>query len=169
MTPRIGILINPTMGLWRDAESLIWCLGTADVSVFPVDSYQHLENAPTHASAGRNYAAVFGCTVPEGTPLLEWLSRVDTVLVPETLLPRTFDLMKSLGIRVVLIPNVDWAVIPGSEDVVEWIEVLRSSPVELWAKTPRIQQALAELGLRSELVQWSIPDPVVERRSVPNA
>ena len=105
MMPRIGILINLTLGLWRDAESLIWCLGTADVSVFPVDSYQRLENAPTHASAGRNYAAGSGCTVPEGTPLLEWLSRVDTVLVPETLLSRTFDLMKSLGIRVVLIPN----------------------------------------------------------------
>ena len=168
MMPRIGILINPTMGLRRDAESLIWCLNTADVSVFPVDSYQRLENAPTRESAGRNYAAASGCTVPEGTPLLEWLSRVDTVLVPEALLPRTFELMKSRRIRVVLIPNLDWAVIPGSEDVGAWLKALRSSPVELWAKTLRIQEALAELGLASELVQWSIPDPVVERCPIPN-
>jgi len=168
MMPRIGILINPSLGLRQGAESLSWCLKPAYVSVFPVDSYQRLEHAPTHASAGRNYVVHYPSIAPEGTPLVEWLSGVDTVLVPETLLPRTFDLMKSLGIRVVLIPNVDWAVIPGSEDVGKWIEVLRSSPVELWAKTPRIQQTLVELGLPSELVQWSIPDPVLDRGPVLN-
>ena len=168
MTPRIGILINPTLGLRRDAESLLWSLNAMDVSVFSVDNYQRLESAPSQARAGRNGAARSSPMVAEGTPLLEWLSRVDTVLVPETLLPRTFDLMNSLGIRVVLIPNLDWAVIPGCEYVSEWLKALRSSPVELWAKTPCIQETLAKLGLPSELVQWSIPDPVVDRCPVEN-
>src|SRR5260370_30101850 len=107
MTPRIGILINLTLGLLRDAESLMWCLNTADASVFPVDNYQQLENAPSQARGGRNYAAPSAGMVSEGTPLLEWLSRVDTVLVPGMLLPRTFELMKSLGIRGVFVPNLD--------------------------------------------------------------
>jgi glycosyltransferase involved in cell wall biosynthesis len=156
------------MGLRRDAESLAWCFNSVDVSIFPVDNYQRLENDPLQAGAGRNYAAPSLNMAPEGTPLLEWLSLVDTVLVPETLLPRTFELTKARGIRVVLIPNLDWAVIPGCEFVSEWVKALRSSPVELWAKTPRIQDTLAGLGLKSELVQWSIPDPVVDRFPVQN-
>src|SRR5258708_35643969 len=158
MMPRIGILINPSLGLRQGAESLSWCLKPAYVSVFPVDSYQRLEHAPTHASAGRNYVVHYPSIAPEGTPLVEWLSGVDTVLVPEALLPRTFDLMKSLGIRVVLIPNLDWAVIPGCDDVGEWLVAQRSPPVELWAKTPRIPQTRALLGLRSERGLRSIPD-----------
>src|SRR5260370_37664760 len=115
MTPRIGILINLTLGLLRDAESLMWCLNTADASVFPVDNYQQLENAPSQARGGRNYAAPSAGMVSEGTPLLESLSRGDTVLDPETVLPRTFELIKSLRIRVGLLPHLDCAESPRHE------------------------------------------------------
>jgi glycosyltransferase involved in cell wall biosynthesis len=171
MTPRIGILtkVLPSLGVWRDAESLMWALAPATASVFPVEYDRRLERAPRLARAGSNYPRAAG-VVERGTPLIDWLQRVDTVIVPESLLPGTFELMRSFGIRVVLIPNLDWAVDPCDEsaDVGEWIGALRSSRVEVWAKTPRIRDTLSNAGIECELLEWSIPDPVLDRPPASN-
>src|SRR5690606_5271678 len=66
------------------------------------------------------------------------------------------------GVRVVFVPNLDWAHLHG--DSSRWALAVRKSGCEVWAKTAQIAAQLRACGLACELVPWSIPDPVVRER-----
>ncbi len=68
---------------------------------------------------------------------------------------------------MIYIPNLDWATTGGG--VESWIKEVKASHCRVWAKTPQIQRTLAERGIDSDLVHWSIPDPVRCERPVREA
>ena len=102
--------------------------------------------------------------VSPGTPFSDWLRQLDVMIVCEKLLPRVFARARRQSVRVVYIPNLDWAGLSGS--VERWVRQIRKSGCEVWAKTARVAMALDAAGVTCELVPWSIPDPVCRDRHV---
>jgi glycosyltransferase involved in cell wall biosynthesis len=162
MKKRVGILsvTEPWKGLWRDAETLLWALesgpGLGPVSLFPIAGYGEVEYDPEQARA-----------TPTGTPLPDWLATLDAVIVCECLMPQTFELARRRGVRVVYVPNWEWAAVDGDTGL--WVETVKRSGAQVWAKAACIERALREAGLAAHLVPWSIPDRVHRRRRVRNS
>jgi glycosyltransferase involved in cell wall biosynthesis len=165
---RIGLLGegNPSFGLRRDVETLLWALSDvpasrAAVSFFPVEAGCSPEATvavpPADAPAG---------TVAAGTDFEEWLGRLDVVVICEYTWTGVMELARHKRVRLVLIANLDWAVVrdQGPADPARWVELLRQlgrdQQLELWCKTPQSEQALRDQGLCPRLVPWSILDPV---------
>jgi glycosyltransferase involved in cell wall biosynthesis/2-polyprenyl-3-methyl-5-hydroxy-6-metoxy-1,4-benzoquinol methylase len=175
MSTRIGILAknDPRRGLWRDAECLLWALERepvrwsgrhpAAVSLFAISDYDAIERQPDRARAS-HVQVQCPSSVPPGTPFSDWLRRLDTMIVCEKLLPRAFARARRQGVRVVYIPNLDWAELRGS--VERWAREVCKSGCEVWAKTERVAAALGTAGVPCKLVPWSIPDPVCRDRDV---
>lgn len=179
----VGILAvaDPRKGLWRDAETLVWALEHApvrrasttrmDVSVFPVPRLQTaVEPDPRRAVAGtvkRDGSApeAEGAVVAPGTSFARWLSGLDVLVACEVWLPRAFRLVRECRTRLVFIPNLDWAYLDG--DTGKWIEAVRESGAEVWAKTEEARRILQEQGIACHAVPWSIPDPVRRDRPPP--
>ena len=153
---RVGILsiANPQKGLWRDTECMLSALPSA--SVFGVRAY-----ADQRATRSPHPAAV-----PAKTLLKDWLGTIDVMIVGEVLVPQTLQAALDAGVRVVYIPNLDWAKLGAS--VGAWAAWLREHPdVVVIAKSKQVQTCLAEHDIPSTLVPWSIPDDVVRDRPVP--
>jgi glycosyltransferase involved in cell wall biosynthesis/SAM-dependent methyltransferase len=173
MSTRVGILAknDPRHGLWRDAECLLWALEhepvrwcgrrPAAVSLFAISDYHAIERKPDRAHAG-HVKTQCPASVSPGTPFANWLHRLDVMIVCEKLLPRAFAWAHQRGVRVVFIPNLDWAGLRGS--VERWAREICRSGCEVWAKTTQVAMALDAAGVACELVPWSIPDPVSQDR-----
>ncbi len=172
---RVGLLSlnEPRKGLWRDTQSLVWALRSAAwrffrarlgaVSLFPVDHYYDAECCPDVA-CGLNPAVTPRENARHGSALLDWLGNLDVWITLEALLPRTFALARRQGVRVIYVPNLDWACLDSSDDPQRWVQALRSSRAEVWAKTEGVRRLLVKAGVRARLVPWSIPDRVRRRR-----
>jgi glycosyltransferase involved in cell wall biosynthesis/SAM-dependent methyltransferase len=165
---RIGILAvnDPRRGLWRDAECLLWALTDerirplhlpGQVTLFPIDSVRSAERNLAGCRAGRAQVRCAGAVAP-GMLLSDWLTRIDTLIVCEDLLPDLFRRAHDRGIHVVYIPNLDWALVDGT--VEKWLKEVKAGYCRVWAKTQQIHRTLAAHGVDSDLVPWSIPDPV---------
>jgi hypothetical protein len=173
---RVGLLsvTDPRKGLWRDAQSLLWALGSGAwrfcgaglgaVSLFPVDHYSDVEGRPGDARS-QEPAGPMRQAVRPGTALGDWLGNLDVLIALETLLPQTFSLARRQGARVIYVPNLDWATLDDSNDPELWIEALQNSSAEVWAKTKCVQQRLRGAGIQACSVPWSIPDRVRRRRT----
>ena len=168
---RVGIVsvADPTKGLWRDTQCLLWALGAeagggdSQVSVFCCRGFGKLgwdlgriaSVAPPEPIAGAATA---------GIELGRWTRDVErVVLVQASPIPPTRSLLDA-GLAVVWIPNLDW--LGGDGDVDGWVRAtleLRETygrRLEVWAKTQGIAARLAARGIDSVLVPWSVPDPV---------
>jgi hypothetical protein len=66
--------------------------------------------------------------VSPGTPFSDWLRELDVIMVCEKLLPRVFAWARRQSVRVVYIPNLDWAGLSGS--VERWVRQIRKSGCE---------------------------------------
>ncbi|MCB0205322.1 MAG: methyltransferase domain-containing protein [Anaerolineae bacterium] len=166
MGVRVGILAlnDPRRGLWRDAEALLWALQApslrhggaepASVTLFPIARLRQAEQG-AKAEASR---VPCNSAVAPGTPLSQWLAELDVLVVCEVLLPSLFAQARQQGVRVVYVPNLEWATAPGG--VPGWCKRVRESGCQVWAKSAQIAAALAGQHLESDLVPWSIPDPV---------
>jgi glycosyltransferase involved in cell wall biosynthesis/SAM-dependent methyltransferase len=175
MSTRIGILVrnDPRRGLWRDAECLLWALehkpvrqsghNPAALSLFPVTDYSLVERRPDHARAN-DVKLECPAVVPKGTRFFDWLLQLDVLIVCEKLLPGVFARARRQSVRVVYIPNLDWASARGG--VERWVQQIRKLGCEVWAKTERVAVTLDAAGVSCELVPWSIPDPVCRDRRV---
>jgi len=169
----IGILATnkPQKGLFRDAESLLWVFEQSlflpsgpkpkTVSVFPLERINFLEVNGLKTSSEYPCEGLQSC-VEEGTLFEDWLRILDVVIVFETALPKTFQKLHEMGKRIIFIPNVDWA---GNEI---WASSILDAKCEVWAKTPQVAKALESVGLSPIIMSWSIPDPVVFSRKVPD-
>jgi glycosyltransferase involved in cell wall biosynthesis len=162
---RIGVLgeANPTFGLRRDVDCLLWALGSlsrgrCSTSYFPV----HGDQSPVGSACVLPGSDRPRATVAEGAPFADWLDGLDVLLIVEYTWPDLLERCARKRIRVVLVANLDWAVIrdTGPREVGRWVALLRDLGVEVWAKTPRSHDVLCSQGVRSRLVPWSIPDPV---------
>ena len=154
------------MGLWRDTQCLVDVLGGAsDVSVFTSSDLFHLKE---HSTPGRELADLQlpgADVISPGIELGQWVRHLDVLIVCEKLLEGVFDLARRHGVRVVYVPNLDWACLGNS--VSRWVEALLLRPwVKVWAKTPHIRQILEQQGVEALFVPWSIPDEVVRDRTV---
>jgi len=153
---RVGILsiANPAKGLWRDTECMLYAL--AGASIFGVAAY-----ADQVAVRSPHPAAV-----PARTVLSDWLKTIDVMIVGEVLVPKTLQAALDANIRVLYIPNLDWAKLGTSSDA--WIQWVRAHPeVVIVAKSAQVQECLDAHGISSTLVPWSIPDEVVRDRPTP--
>lgn len=176
-SPSIGLLAltDPTKGLYRDAQNILWALQqphsphdtgvVPKVSVFPVERLDVLDATWSHYAAPPT-PETSESTVPPGTLLADWLGSLDVLVVFETFLPRVFQQAAHSGVRVVYIPNVDWACLPGEQESASWIQQVAASNCVLWAKTPHVEKALRAVGLKATWLPWSIPDPILPKRKV---
>ena len=164
----VGIISvnNPTKGLWRDTQCLIHALrDELNASVFSTGDLFRLDEHSNSSWERPDLQRPAAEVVTPGTELGPWLRHLDVLIVCETLLERVFDLAHHHGVRVVFVPNLDWACL--GDNVSRWVEALRRRPwVEIWAKTPHIRQVLEQQGVEALHVPWSIPDEVVRDRDV---
>lgn len=169
----VGILsvAEPSKGLWRDTETLLWAIESMEKqcrfgrreqgvvpSVFIFNNYHKelLEN-PRVAKCQKAQEYMPGL-VKEGTPFNKWIQSLDILIGSEIWLENAFMLARKYGVRVIYIPNLDWAISKG--DTEQWIEEVKKSDVEVWAKTRYAYQTLNEHGIDCHYIPWSIPDPV---------
>jgi glycosyltransferase involved in cell wall biosynthesis len=145
---RIGILkiSNPEKGLGKCADTLAWALRKHEIALFPVWQVASLYRRP-------------------GDRFLAWARSCDVVFLIEQFLPAAVEHLQRNGVRVVFVPNLDWAVLMGDADVSTWVEAVRSSGVDVWARTPCIRRALSAAGVNAFLTRWSIPDSVCMERA----
>lgn len=172
---RIGILAknDPRHGIWRYAETILWALEQdpvrpggrrpASVSLFAIPDYRALERAPLRGRASSPKASC-PAAVPPGTPFVDWLHDLDVMIVCEKLLPAVFSMARRQGVRVVYIPNLDWATFGGSTG--RWIDEVQRLKCEVWAQTAQVAATLHGAGVACERVDWSIPDAVRRDRAV---
>lgn len=165
----IGIiaLADPMKGLLRDAEIVVWALNepsfadgpTPGISIFGIpqrdedDSNLEACNPKLFGDSPlRDYA------VKQGTSITEWVDnkKLEVVLAFEIPMPHVFSDLLQRGISPVLMVNLDCISIKELENLPEG--------VILWTKTPEGRNRLEELGFSSQLIPWSIPDPVVRDR-----
>ncbi|MBN1978942.1 MAG: glycosyltransferase [Anaerolineae bacterium] len=172
---RIGILAknDPRHGIWRYAETILWALEQDPVrpcgrrpeavSLFATPDYRIIERAPRR---GRASSPKADCpsAVLSGTPFVDWLQNLDVVIVCEKLLPSVFSMARRRGVRVIYIPNLDWATFEGSTE--RWVSEVQRLDCEVWAQTAQVAETLRQAGVVCELVPWSIPDPVRRDREV---
>ena len=165
---KVGVISvdNPTKGLWRDTRCLIHALrDELDVSVFTTGNLFALDELSKSTWERPGLQRPAAEVAPTGTELGQWLVHLDVLIVCETLLEPVFDLAHRHDVRVVFVPNLDWACL--GDSVTRWVAALKRRPwVEVWAKTACIRRALSEVGVESVHVPWSIPDDVVRDREV---
>lgn len=173
MSTRIGILAknDPRRGIWRYAESIIWALEhdpvrprgrrPTAISLFAIPDYRALERAPLRGKASLPKTDC-PSAVPPGTPFSDWLQDLDVIIVCETLLPTVFSMARRRGVRVVYIPNLDWATFERSTE--RWTDEVQRLDCKVWAQTVQIAATLRQVGVACDLVPWSIPDSVQRDR-----
>jgi SAM-dependent methyltransferase len=166
---RIGILAknDPRHGIWRYAETILWALEgdpvrscgrrPRAVSLFATPDYRAIERAPLRSRASPPKADCPSAVAP-GTSFVDWLQRLDVMIVCEKLLPALFSEAARRGVRVVYIPNLDWATFEGSTE--RWGAEVQRLGCDVWAQTTQVAATLRKAGVACELVPWSIPDPV---------
>ena len=170
---RVGLLtiINPMKGLWRDAECLLWAIRqhhqkfTVEISVFGVETYDDVESCPQTARARylRHPAAIAAHTL-----FIEWIQFIDVLVVCERMMPRTFQYARDAEVRVAYVPNLDWSQLD-DDNVEAWIEAVRGSGIDVWAKTRCVQRILENVGITTKLIPWSIPDRVYKTKAPPGS
>jgi glycosyltransferase involved in cell wall biosynthesis len=145
---RVGILesTDPEKGIRKCAQTLAWAAQDHEISMFPVGGFDALY---------RNPPADF----------IAWAGAQDVVVFIEQLLPAAMEVVLNRGSRVIFIPNLDWAVLLGSNDPAQWLDCLRALPIEVWSRTPSTQRVLAQAGVLSRLVGWSLSDAVISSRN----
>jgi glycosyltransferase involved in cell wall biosynthesis/2-polyprenyl-3-methyl-5-hydroxy-6-metoxy-1,4-benzoquinol methylase len=173
---RVGILSvkDAKRGLWRDMECLVWALDQhsprrqgacpAELSVFVMSGRSQVGRG----GVAETPKVTCRQAVPRGTRFDDWLDEIDVLVVSEHFLPQAFQRAKTKDVKVVYIPNLDWATHGGaaraSEGVRRWVDAVKKSGCEVWAKTPMVQETLEAQGVECVLVPWSIPDPVARDR-----
>lgn len=173
---RVGILSlnDPSKGLWRDTEALLWVLHgqptrlngkqAESVSVFIVKKFGNvIRNTPKDATACSS-KKILPCSVKNGTRFVDWLHSLDVLICNEVWLEKAFRLACKCGVKVIYVPNIDWALTNGS--TTRWINDVKRSQIEVWAKTEFVQRTLHKHGIDSTLIRWSIPDQVCRDRNV---
>lgn len=149
-------------GIHHDVEMLEECLtggpmhrrGGQDPVILP---YSFDTGGPGHRSL-------------EGATWPDFCDRCDVIVLSEVLPVDLINEALARAVRVIYMPNADWACINGSTDV--WVKLVkafsRRKGFTVWAKTPRWRAALAELGIESVGVPWVTLDPVAREREAPS-
>ena len=162
---KIGIISpsNPSKGLFRDAECLVWALekGSKDeVEVFYADNLRKIERTELSSnhqgSPPKNNHITFE----------KWVNGLDVVVMLEVINPIVLNL-ENERTRVVYIPNLEWAIIDSANpDVDEWIAYLKSlqDRITVIAKTKKISGVLTKNKISNSLIEWSIPDKIITPR-----
>jgi glycosyltransferase involved in cell wall biosynthesis/SAM-dependent methyltransferase len=175
---RIGILAknDPRHGIWRYAETILWALEQDPVrpcgrrpravSLFATPDYRTIERAPLRGRASLPKADCPSAVAP-GTLFIDWLQHLDIMIVCEKLLPAVFSEATRRGVRVVYVPNLDWATFEGSTE--RWVAEVQRLGCDVWAQTAQVAATLRKAGVACELVPWSIPDPVRRDQNVRRA
>lgn len=168
---RVGIIsvTDPTKGLWRDVETLVWMLRHDPVRpngkvVDSIDVFC-LEDDILVAKKPLRGASLEGAeVVADDVTIGEFVESVDVIVSCEIVTPELLNLASRSNKRFIYVPNLDCAALKGGR-VDQWAMTLRINPgVHVWAKQVSIQKALAAFGIESIYVPWSIPDPVVRDR-----
>ena len=151
-----------TKGLYRDIETVVWALeGCADVSTTVLEVATNL----SATRYGEQLQQPF--TTSEGPQQLgDWLDSVSLVMAFEVLNPTLVDVLKARGKPLVYVPNLEWASLdPRSEDTRSWEQLLQreAGVVTTIARTASIEALLRHRRVPTVRVDWSIPDPVVDR------
>jgi len=170
---RIGIISvnDPRKGLYRDTEIQIWALRKANdwldarnnISVFPVTGADHGLRTQAAAVEGVRGAATLPHMVASGMRFATWLDSIDVLITCETWFDSAVRIARERGKRVIFVPNLEW-VAPG-QSLEQWVEQVRTSGAEVWAKTNVGYEALRAAGLQPLPVSWTIPDPVIRERA----
>jgi len=160
-------------GLFRDAETIVWALQGAEglrTSVLLVSNnlyrHDHVGSAATYEVMGAAGGAA------SRTTAASWLEQIDVLIVLEALNPSLLALAQSSSRlrQILFMPNLEWAVIdPEQDDTRSWERYLQSASTRVVtiARSPSIQRRLAPLQIPTVLLNWSIPDPVVDARREP--
>lgn len=173
-TIRVGLVApqDSTKGIFRDIETTHWALSkdpAFEVSVCKV----HASLAKVDFSTAPNRIFKFA-SAPHadysntGRSFADWLESLDLVFVPESL---NLSLLEMVGAstkakRVLLLPNIDWAILGGGrDDVSEFIDAAKAnrSNLTILSRTKATLRAFKNYNLESIYIPWSIPDPVLSR------
>ena len=168
---KIGILSpdNPHKGLHRDAELLAWALTSEveggnlipkeDVDIFHVKNllFDSLSTESSDSSEPTPWS------IGGGTALDSWLMNIDVLFISEQLNSYLFENILP-SIKIVYIPNLEWARLAGVDgDVATWISSVRSfipRGLIVLAKSPTIGAVLVQHNIECTVVDWSIPDEI---------
>ncbi len=173
MTVGIISLTDPAKGLWRDTEILIWALQAPNlrrissipksVSVFTVTRFSPEINKSPQKLTACSPKQSLSNAVRAGTKFNDWISNLKVMICNEVWLEKPFQLAKEKDVRVIYVPNLDCATTFGGTSA--WINAVKRSDIEVWAKTSYCYRVLREAGIKSTLVPWTIPDIVRRDRS----
>ncbi len=170
----VGIIApdRPEGGLFRDAETICWALsGIRGLSSSVIKVRENLYTKDYAACTNETLELVHpsNCArLPVKLTMTDWLAKLDCVVILEALNPSLLDLVfrSPKTKRILYIPNLEWATLdPYADDTKPWIKQLRSygQRVVCVARSESIQRRLAENGITSDLLRWSIPDAVRTR------
>lgn len=167
MTVGVVTVGDRRKGLYRDAELVEACLqcgpqrrrGSPDPNIlrYTLDNPRAFIDAATPSL--------------EGVGWPDFLERVDVVVLFEFLPVKAISAALARGVRVVYVPNADWAEIGG--DVNAWVNMVRGLALrtgfEVWAKTPAWGDVLNSHRIKNRVCPWIALDEVARDRPPPKA
>jgi len=166
---KIGVITvsNSSKGLHRDAELIGWALDKSPTTEVEIIHLKTIETDKIEiGSVSSNQPTSFSI-VTEGS-VKEWIDTIDVLFVLEVVNINILNYAVQKT-KVVFVPNLEWAV--SKENNIQstsfWIETVRnycSRGMVVIAKSMMIQKSLISKKITSELVRWSIPDPILIKR-----
>lgn len=161
--PTVGLLTvgNPLKGIARDVELVEECLagprlrrrGVEDVRVlrFTVDNPRAFEEHTGPSLEGQQWSA--------------FCEDIDVLVLSEVLPVPAVNAALAAGVRVVFIPNADWARLGDDDTSDRWIALVRALAQRpgfgVWAKTSSWSAELERHGIPNVEIPWIALDPVV--------
>lgn len=166
---KIGVITVPdsSKGLHRDAEIIAWALDKSPTTKVEIIHLNTIETVKIEiASVPSNQPTSFSI-VTEGS-VREWIDTIDILFVLEVMNANilNYAIQKT---KVVFVPNLEWAVSKENniQSTSSWIKTVRdyySKGMVVIAKSMMIQKSLKSNKITSELIRWSIPDPIFSKR-----
>lgn len=167
---KIGVITvpDPSKGLHREAELIAWVFDKSPktkVEIVHMNTIQtdSIDNGSVPSSQPTSYSIVTTGSVRE------WINTVDVLFVLEVVNVNILDyaIQKT---KVVLVPNLEWATMKENniQSTSFWTKLVRkycSEGMIVVAKSMMIKESLKSNKITSELVNWSIPDPILIKRT----
>jgi len=128
----------------------------------PVLSFYTVESGARFASAG--------CPSLEGPTWSAWIKGLHVVVIAEFLPVDQINEALAVGVRVIYIPNADWAIHGTSEK--SWVSVVRALALRqgftVVAKSPEWGEELKRQKIKHAVLPWIATEPVVGDRPCPS-